>query len=782
MKHLPLRPIAYAIAITFLCASPGTADLNSAKSFVVLSASENVSFKNRDKVGKAIIPNAVTCPAGAGCSVNVGGSRISVGHDDQIDAQAITQLGDAGPDARAFSESLLLLSPTQTLPAIHLEPGGSTTITLAAGLNLISVPSIVVGTKEKHDFDRCWLEHQEHHPAAGATITISGGSTAVVVLNVGTSTSPGDLVLCDGSKVVLAGGITPDKVIFNVPARGSTVRLGEYTTFNGTILAPEREFTARDADTNERTIINGAILVGREVEIGDNIDINFYPFGQIAKPFTVGIIGTVDVQKLPPPVAHPKIDEADEFLPAPHIEAPAGRPGPDKAVSRLSVTRDKHIDVVPGTPGAADPTLTMPESFLGLAENGKVPSDTQLAAGRTRLLQMINITGAFFAKIGGNQIKSFDLGQFFLGTAGQGTDPRVLFDASTNTYFAAYEMLPAGGDDIRLAVAAEPGDQWSVYEVSTNSTNLLFDQPKLGVSDDKVILSWNQYDSKKNFKGADYIVIQKSGLIARAGSVPAVIWGPDSSRFQIVPVQSLSSDGGKHFAAYHLGGDSNIHLMTFTGVPGVSDVNFSDDSFGIGSVSSPPLATQPSGGDANVNTNDDRLLSAVWQNNHLWGAFNESCTPSGDRTARACERFVQLTTDKTAVAQNVQLQSSGTDLYYGAVTLNGSDDLFFGLTFSSSSQDPEAVVLGVPGGSFGAVTGGIAYQSGSQAYVCNCTAAGSTTTNIRWGDYAGAAREPNDPTAAWVVQQFGGVASPAGNYGTAIALVFFASTPPPPPK
>jgi hypothetical protein len=782
VNRLPLRPIAYALAMNLCFVFPGMADLKSARNFIVLSSSESVSFKNRDKVGKAAIPGAVTCPAGAGCTVNVGGTRISVGHDDQIDAQAITQLGDAGPDARAFSESLASLPATQTLPAIHLEPGASTTIAVVVGLNVISVPTVVAGTKEKHDFDRCWLERLEHHAESGATITISGDSAAFAILNVGSSTMPGDLVLCDGSKVVLVGGITPDKVIFNVSGHGSSVRLGEYTSFNGTILAPQREFTARDADTKERTVINGAILAGREVEIGDDVDINFYPFGEIATPVAVGVIGTVDVQKLPPPVKRPKIDEADEFLPAPHIEAPPGKPGPARAVSGLSITRENHIDVLPGKPGADDPTLSMPESFLGLAENGKVPSDSQLAAGRTRLLQMMNITGAFYAKIGGSQLKSFDLGQFFLGTAGQGTDPRVLFDAGTNTYFAAYELVPAGGDDIRLALAAEPGDQWTVYEVRTNNTGLLFDQPKLGVSDDKVILSWNEYDSKKKFNGADYIVIQKAGLIARAGSVPAVIWGPDSNRFQIVPVQSLSSDGGKHYAAYHLGGDSNIHLMTFTGVPGISNVNFSDDSFGIGSVSSPPLAAQPAGGDANVNTNDDRLLSAVWQNGHLWGAFNESCTPQGDQTARACERFVELTTGNNGVAQNVQLQSPGTDLYYGAVTLNGSDDLFFGLTFSSSTQDPEAVVLGVPGGSFGAVTGGIAYQSGSQAYVCNCTPAGSRTTNIRWGDYAGAAREPNDPTAAWVVQQFGGVASPAGNYGTAIALVFFAATPPPPPK
>jgi hypothetical protein len=57
-----------------------------------------------------------------------------------------------------------------------------------------------------------------------------------------------------------------------------------------------------------------------------------------------------------------------------------------------------------------------PIGFLGLSQNGKAPPDTQLAAGNTRLLEMANVTGAFYGKLGGTQLKTFDLGQFFLGT------------------------------------------------------------------------------------------------------------------------------------------------------------------------------------------------------------------------------------------------------------------------------------------------------------------------------------------------------------------------------
>jgi hypothetical protein len=276
-------------------------------------------------------------------------------------------------------------------------------------------------------------------------------------------------------------------------------------------------------------------------------------------------------------------------------------------------------------------------------------------------------------------------------------------------------------------------------------------------------------------------------LLNRAGSVPAVIWGPDTGRFQIVPVQSLSADGGVHYAAWRPTGSSNFYVMAFTGVPGVSNVSFTENSFGIGSVAGPPSASQPAAvPPQKINTNDDRLLSAVWQNANLWGAFNEGATPQGDQTTRACERFVEVSTANSKVTANVQLQSPGQDLYFAAVTLNANNDLFFGMTFSSPTLNPTAVVFGVPGGVFGPVTGGIAYQSGSQAYVCGCGLMGmppNQTPKMRWGDYSGAARDPNDPTFVWVAQEFGGISNnPMGGWGTAIAGVFFGTAPPPPPK
>src|SRR5205814_5524563 len=87
------------------------------------------------------------------------------------------------------------------------------------------------------------------------------------------------------------------------------------------------------------------------------------------------------------------------------------------------------------------------------------------------------------------------------------------------------------------------------------------------------------------------------------------------------------------------------------------------------------------------------------------------------------------------------------------------------MTISSSTLNPSAVVGGVPGAVFGPETAGIIYQSGAQAY---------SSTN-RWGDYSGAASDPNDPTVIWVAQEYGRLSRPAGNWRTAIGAFFFGN-------
>jgi len=463
--------------------------------------------------------------------------------------------------------------------------------------------------------------------------------------------------------------------------------------------------------------------------------------------------------------------ETKPFLPAP-IFPPSAPSSKSRVVPE---NRGLHLQLLPGEAptgnrsaeqkaAPATATLERLTSFAGLGQNGKTPSDTVIAVGPDFVIQMVNVTGQIYDKAG-NVKKTFDTGTFFAcpGGAGSGTDPRVVYDAPSGRFFAAYECNPAGGDETDVAVSdsADPTAGWSIYIVKSNNANVQQDQQKLGLTNDKVSLSWNDYDitdpSNKKFTGVETAIINKAELLA-GGTITITIFGPDKNRFQIVPAVSLSSVND-HFMLWHAENDTKVKALTVTGVPGVSAVNMSGDSdVDIGAADAPPAAATPAGGDASINTNDGRMLSVAWQNNQMWGAFNVKCTPPGDSTTRACIRYVQVATSGFGLGTNFNLGMNGGDIYFGSVGLNQGDDLFSSFTASSTAIFPTAVAIGVPGGNFPAVLTGDFYYAGVQAPV----------VGNRWGDYFNVARDPVNPTDVWTVAQAAGFTNPAGGWGTGI--------------
>ncbi|MEU3778535.1 hypothetical protein AB0F11_36105 [Streptomyces sp. NPDC032472] len=398
------------------------------------------------------------------------------------------------------------------------------------------------------------------------------------------------------------------------------------------------------------------------------------------------------------------------------------------------------------------------------------PSDTNLAVGPTYIVQFVNTSGQFYDKAGNAVGSPFDLGAFFGFAADSGGDPRVHYDAGSGRFFASYEGILPNGDEVDVAVSdsSDPRGGWSVYNIGSNSSNIQQDRPLLGYSNDKVTLSWNNFDNSKAeppFLGAVNVVVSKADLLA-GGSIDFTTFAQNTGLDDAVPATSLSSIDDQ-LSMRHDG--TNVTVTTITGVPGVNAVNRTVNTIAIGTADPPPLAAQPAGGDPTINTNDDRMLSVAWQNNHLWGVFNVSCTPLGDTAVHTCQRYVQIATGGTqTLATNLNLGLVGGDIYYGSLTLNDEDDLFSGFTASSSTMFATAVAIGVPGGNFPARTFGDFYAAGTEAYACRCNG------DSRWGDYSGTARDPSNPKDVWTVQQIGATGNTGvygGDWGTAMDRV-----------
>jgi hypothetical protein len=268
-------------------------------------------------------------------------------------------------------------------------------------------------------------------------------------------------------------------------------------------------------------------------------------------------------------------------------------------------------------------------------------------------------------------------------------DPRILFDAESGSWFLSGLAFDATNDSqIRIAVSttSDPTGNWYVLLLASR-TGVIGDQPMIGVNSDKVVISWNDYSPA--FSGQETWVFQKSDLLS--GVVPHITaFGPDTTRFRIVPAQSLTptttewlSYNNADCAFLCNTGSPTIGSVGITGTPLMGNVTWNETDPSVAATTIPPDPRQPSGVPV-VQDNDDRFISAVWQGGLLWVSGSAGCLPTGDTTMRSCMKLVEISTGGTpTVAQDFDAGQAGVDLYYPAVTFDNFGDLF--VAYSDSS-------------------------------------------------------------------------------------------------
>lgn len=388
------------------------------------------------------------------------------------------------------------------------------------------------------------------------------------------------------------------------------------------------------------------------------------------------------------------------------------------------------------------------------------PPDVEMAVGPNHIFEIVNLAGLIYTKSGAVAKNTFPLSNFFLLPTSSMSDPQVIYDTLSGRWFASIVNVP--GDSVQFAVSAsnDPTGTWSVY--SMPSTGYLTDQPFIGASDDKFVISVNDFQCVFlcQFQGTEYWAFNKSELVNGQSPVHFASAGPDPRFFSIHPARHLSSSSGYFYmVTVGSGSTSSAQLVTVTGVP-PNPVTQNTYSFGINSLSNPPNALQP-GTTTTLKTNDDRVLSAVWNLvsgvGTLWFAANDACRLGGDST-RSCLHLFDITTSGTT-ATNVQdfnYAQAGNYFFYPAVSLNGAGKLVIVYGRSSSTVYPSLYVT-----SLGTLLTPNLIKSGTKPDLSN-----------RYGDYFEAAV---DPTASgfWVAGEYR-VSSTFQSWSTAIAKVTVA--------
>jgi hypothetical protein len=437
-----------------------------------------------------------------------------------------------------------------------------------------------------------------------------------------------------------------------------------------------------------------------------------------------------------------------------------------------------HSPMASGLANIVDQQQFVGNQFCDVGSSCFAPPDTQIAAGFNELVETSNDTMRVFAK-DSTVLQTNDLTAFFLASSDQtATDAKVVFDAAAGRYYMTDllvdNLASPTGSQVKLAVSqsSDPTGSWCIYSFGffTRTDGTVLDMPKLGFSDDKIMIS----DNENGGTPEDFDVLQKSDVLAGCTSVAGT--GFSNSDFNLVSVISLSSTADL-FAVFNDGG-STAKILDITGTPLGGDVSFTETDQGIGGLNIPPQAVQPpfpDGTTAPIDTSDNRYQTAVYQFGVIWAGADDSCNP-GDGT-HACMRFDEFdTTNGFNVLTDIEIESTGQDLYYPAISLDSSGNIFFGYTISSSTMFA-TMQTGASSLPFGSSFAAFNNFSGDSTYQCTFCKNSDGSLRPRWGDYSGAGQDPSNPSMIWLGAEFGASSSlgqGSDGWSTGIvALTFF---------
>ncbi len=408
------------------------------------------------------------------------------------------------------------------------------------------------------------------------------------------------------------------------------------------------------------------------------------------------------------------------------------------------------------------------------------PPDMGMAVGPRHVVEFVNLAGEIFNKDGTVAKAEFPLSNFYLqpNRFDNGmSDPFVLYDAVAGRWYASiiagvnFSNFAASNLKIVLAVSStnDPTGVWTLYSLRTPAPSTLPDQPFIGYNDDKLVVSGNDFDCNfpqcDSFIGVEYWILSKAELLAGASTIDLFTNNPadpvSSNTFTLRPVQHLGTTASNNNIFYMVSDctgtclidpfstTSTATVYAITGVPPATP-SIIITTFSINTAINPPPPLQP-GGSVITNAIDDRIVSIVWRASDLWFTFTDGCIPFTDVALRSCIRLIEATAQGTMAPIKVQdfdfTRGPRHYVFYPAVSLDAQKNLAVAYGHSSTQTTFPSLEA----------TGRFATDPANtlEPFVTIAQGAlGALEESTRYGDYFGAAVDPDSPLTFWVAGEF----------------------------
>ena len=425
-------------------------------------------------------------------------------------------------------------------------------------------------------------------------------------------------------------------------------------------------------------------------------------------------------------------------------------------------------------------------SKLGQLDENLAPADPDIAVGPSQVVEVTSSAMYVFPPNEGLEF-TLDLNAFVNGPLYAGyavTDAHIVYNSQSRRFFLSEldtdkrDISVCGDDPSSEFVLVSPSSTLSVNDVwagfvwvpgKSVADGLTGRQPALGISTNLVTSTQNAFDTcNGSFNESEMLVVQKSdllnGLFNPNTSAVDVENGPLSPQ----PVVELAANQYQYVVWNNSdsaeGGctpSCSVGVTTVGGTPEAHNVviyapvyePMTPTVVQCSTTCANPPADQL-GTTSQLQTGDDRFLSAVWYGNTIWTAGNTTCTPSGDTAPRSCLDFVSVSADVsgdvTAGSQINDVGVSGAFLFFPAVTINSSGNMITVFDESSPTTYKSIQVAAVDAGSATLSSFTTVHASGNY-YASWCGQTGLLPCS--WGAYSGAAVDPNDPRDVWVVSE-----------------------------
>jgi hypothetical protein len=469
-----------------------------------------------------------------------------------------------------------------------------------------------------------------------------------------------------------------------------------------------------------------------------------------------------------------------------------------KRAANLRVKGQTSTQTQTGTPHALSLASLAPSVsivvFDGPGESATpyIPPDSQIAAGPTYVVAVINSLMAIYDKTGVQQGGFQQLSSFFssLGVTGEIFDPRIIYDQTDNRFIlsaAEVDMANLTNGHVLVAVSqtSDPQGVWNKFAINfmgrnpSNTANTFPDYPALGLSTSAIYITSNQFQLTQSCLSGDNEGCQFSDAWIVVIGLPQLLSSTPPSTltittfkdvtnasgrlgFSLQPALTYGSPGSEFLAGADFSANPsstlNVFAISTSGTPTLSKADVPVPPFSM-----PPNAVQ-AGSNALIDTNDFRLLNAVWANGSLWCGQNVMNLPEGGVGARWYE-ITLSDLSSMALGQSGTVSGSG-EAYFPALSIKADGTAAMVFSTSSSSQPASAAFTArEPGDAAGTMRGFSVFRQGSGPY--------DEPVGNRWGDYSGISEDP-DGNSIWMIAEFAGTPDP--HFGTGIAQIAGAPT------